>query len=258
MKYLYYCLLAAVALNFSGSIGWSKTKHHAAATERHNATVEPDALNALKRMSAYLGTLDSFELKADTTVDQVFKNGQKLQFGGQVTYKVRRPNGFVIELATDRKLRRFYYDGKSLTQFAPVAGLFAVVPAPPTIREVMQMLSDRYNIVIPMTDLFRWSDPNDKRAEPLISAVYVGYAKINGADTDHYAFREANVDWQVWIEQGDKPLPLKIVITSTALRGEPQFTSEFAWTENSSYGDDTFVFHPAAGNLQIHLSAIDE
>ena len=218
------------------------------------AEVEPKALEALQRMSGYLQTLKSFELKADATMDQVFENGQKLQFGAQVHYKVRRPDGFVIDLVTDRKSRRFFYDGKTFTLSAPNLGLYAGVPAPSTIAEVLQVLDEQYDIYIPMTDLFRWSDPTDKRAEDLISGVYVGYAKIGDRDCDQYAFREASVDWQVWIARGDHPLPLKMVITSTMLDAAPQFVSNLTWTENPEFDDEDFAFKPAEGNSAIQLS----
>lgn len=257
----YLCVVALASLGLT--VGFESVLQPGNAapsdeTAQPQAQVEPEARQALEQMSAYLGTLQTFELKSDTTIDQVFDNGQKLQFDGHVIYKVRRPNGFVIDLSTDRKVRRFYYNGKTFTLVAPVSGLYAEVSAPPTIREVLDVLADDYGIEIPMTDLFRWSDPNDNRAESLISGVYVGYAKINGVDSDHYAFREADVDWQIWIARGDRPLPLKMVITSTTLPAAPQFVSYLTWTENPSYGDETFEFHPGADNFQIEFSESQE
>lgn len=217
------------------------------------AMVEPEALQALQRMSAYLGTIGKFEIKAETTLDQVYRNGQKLQFGGTIEYKVARPDRFMVSVATDRKARKFYYDGKSLTMYGPVAGLYATIDAPPTIRELMDILYTDYDIDLPLMDLFRWSDPNNGRAERLDSGILVGYAKINGVDTQHYAFREGGVDWQVWIAEGDRPLPLKFVITSTWLTGQPQFTSTLKWNERPSFSSDEFSFKPPAGTARIDM-----
>ncbi|MEJ0041147.1 MAG: DUF2092 domain-containing protein [Rhizomicrobium sp.] len=94
-----------------------------AAAPAKNQDVEPEALAALDRMGAYLRTLQSFEIKAVTTTDVVLDDGQKVQFAGTNTYKVRRPNGFVISVANDRKVRQFYYDGKSLTRVLAAHGL---------------------------------------------------------------------------------------------------------------------------------------
>ena len=223
------------------------------ATAATSAAVEPQALQALQRMSAYLGTIGKFEIKADTTLDQVYRNGQKLQFGGTIEYKVARPGGFMISVATDRKVRKFYYDGKTLTMYGPVAGLYATIDAPPTIRELMDVLYTNYDVDLPLMDLFRWSDPNNGRSEHLDSGILVGYAKINGVDTQHYAFREGGVDWQVWIAEGDRPLPLKFVITSTWLSGQPQFTSVLKWDEKPSFSSDEFSFKPPAGTARIDM-----
>src|SRR6478736_4989984 len=76
-----------------------------------DSDIDPDAIEALKRMSAYLGTQTSFELKTDGAFDLVLDDGQRLQFGDNATFKVRRPNGFVIERVGDYKDRRFTYDG---------------------------------------------------------------------------------------------------------------------------------------------------
>ena len=62
-----------------------------------DSDIDPDAIEALRRMSAYLGTQTSFELKSSGAFDLVLDDGQRLQFGDNATFKVRRPNGFVIE-----------------------------------------------------------------------------------------------------------------------------------------------------------------
>src|SRR5262249_37043187 len=83
--------LAPVAAAFAASFGFSlvtpamavqpiKAPHAAAPPSR--ATVDPDALQALNRMGAYLKTLNAFELTSDTTLDLVMDNGQLVQVGG--------------------------------------------------------------------------------------------------------------------------------------------------------------------------------
>ena len=80
-------------------------------SKAETSKVDPDSVAALDKMGAYLRTLSSFELKADTLTDNVLENGQTVQFAGTIDYKVRRPNGFVITVADDRKVRQFNYDG---------------------------------------------------------------------------------------------------------------------------------------------------
>ena len=219
--------------------------------------VDPQVVQALRRMGAYLGSMPTFAILADTTIDDVMNNGQKVQMGGQVLYHVRRPNGLAIELVTDRKVRQFYYDGKSLTVFAPRLGLYATVPAPATIAGTLALAYDKYDIVLPLADLFTWSDANIGRADALRSATYVGYARINGVDTDQYAMREDGVDWQVWIRRGDKPLPVKVAIVSVTDPTQPQYTTNLTWEENPKYTDATFKFDEPKGAHRIEIVEVE-
>ena len=42
--------------------------------------IEPAAMGALKKMGAYLRTLDSFQVRSESTSEEVLTNGEKLQF----------------------------------------------------------------------------------------------------------------------------------------------------------------------------------
>ena len=221
-----------------------------------DSDIDPDAIEALKRMSAYLGTQTNFELKSSGAFDLVLDDGQRLQFGDNATFKVRRPNGFVIERVGDYKDRRFTYDGKQLTVSSPRTAYYAQVEAPPTIRETLALAADRYGIELPLTDLFRWSEPGGGRADDIQEALYVGPALIDGTPTDHYAFREAEVDWQIWIAQGDSPVPRKIVITDRTDPSSPQYTATLSWNFRPAFDAQTFAFQAPAGALPIRLTAL--
>ena len=221
-----------------------------------DSDIDPDAIEALKRMSAYLGTQTNFELKSSGAFDLVLDDGQRLQFGVNATFKVRRPNGFVIERVGDYKDRRFTYDGKQLTVSSPRTAYYAQVEAPATIRETLALAADRYGIELPLTDLFRWSEPGGGRADDIQEALYVGPALIDGTLTDHYAFREAQVDWQIWIAQGASPVPRKIVITDRTDPSSPQYTATLSWNFRPAFDAQTFAFQAPAGALPIRLTAL--
>jgi hypothetical protein len=45
---------------------------------------------------------------------------------------------------------------------------------------------------------------------PLVTdAKYLGTGIIGGVECDHLAFRDADVDWQIWIATGDRPYPCR-------------------------------------------------
>ena len=216
--------------------------------------VEEDALKALKRMGAYLDTLKTFGLTANTTLDVVTVDGQRLQLDGVTNYKVRRPNGFVIDLKSDIKNRTFIYDGKKFTVYAPELKYYSTVDAPGTNAATLDAIYDKYGISLPLEDLFHWN--GDKtREDKLISGFVVGPATIDGVPTEHYAFREKDMDWQVWIAKGDKPLPKKLVIIDRTDPTGPTYVARLAWTENPQLTQQDFNFTPASDAKPIKMMA---
>jgi hypothetical protein len=217
--------------------------------------VEPSALAALRRMSDYLSSLTAFGVKSDTTLDLVTYDGQRLQVDGVANYKVRRPNGFVIEVNTDAKKRTFYYNGKTITVYAPELGYYANAPAPPTIAQTLDALYDRFGISLPLEDLFRWSDPSQHRVDTVKSGFMVGPATVQGVAADQYAFREGDIDWQIWIQHDGQPLPLKLVIVDRTDPSYPAYSAVLTWDTSPALTDADFTFHPDKDAKAIRLTS---
>ena len=217
--------------------------------------VETEAVDALRRMGAFLETVKSFEIRASTSIDEVLESGQKLQFEDAIHLRVRRPDRLWAQVASDRKTREYFYDGKSFTIYGPRNKLYASFDAPPTLREVAATLEEKYGLALPLVDLFRWgTDP--LRAETLLGAMYVGPARIGGTPCDHFAFREKGFDWQVWIQKGDSPLPRKLVITTTDDDTRPQYAVTYDWNLAPALNDAMFTFEPPEGSYRIALREV--
>lgn len=218
--------------------------------------VAPEALQALRRMSAYLSSLPAIELTSNTSLDVVTVHGQRVQLDGVVHYKVRRPNAFNINLDSDHLRRDFFYDGRQFTVYAPTLGYYATVAAPPTIRETLAKIDETFGIELPLEDLFHWNDPTDNPAQNLISGFYVGTATIDGVETDQYAFRQPKVDWQIWIQKGPQPLPRKVVIVDQVDPANPAYTARLSWNTTPSLTADDFTFRPGADAKLIRMSQV--
>jgi hypothetical protein len=214
------------------------------------------AVEALSAMGKYLRSLKSFSLRAETTTDEVLTNGQKVQFGGAVDYSVQIPNRLRADVRTDLRHRQFFYDGKTLTQYAPRLNYYAVVPAPATIAEVTAMAEQQYGVDIPLADLFFWGTEKSG-VEDIKEAAYIGPARIGGKPCDHYAFRQQNVDWQIWIQSGKQPLPCKLLITTTQVPEQPQYTAVLTWNLTPQTGT-TFAFVPPKGAARIEVAPLQQ
>jgi len=219
----------------------------------NEGVIEDEAVDALKEMSDFLKAANTLQITSQGSLDVVTNNGQRIQLDGVTTYKVRRP-GFVIDYTSDIKSRRFIYDGKTFTVYSPKLGYYATVPAPATNREVLDTIYSKFGISLPLDDLFRWGE-GSARIQDLQSAYDVGTATIDGVETDHYAFREKDVDWEVWIQQGDQPFPRKLVIVDRNDPAKPTFIARLTWKLNPAFTDADFQFVPGADAKRIQLAA---
>lgn len=237
-------LLAAAAPAFAAQ---PVMQQESSADER-----DPEAMAALDRMGAALRRLQYFNLHADLTTEDVLASGQKLQFGGSVDIVTRRPNRMRLALKLGEGERQLYYDGKTATLFAPGPKYYAVFDAPPTVRETVELAAERYGIEIPLADMFSWGEDPEltKRVE---SAFYAGKEMIGGHMCEHYAVRQALVDWQLWIRESADALPCKLVITATYDASMPQYTAVYSWNLDSPAADDAFAFKPPEGAQQIQF-----
>jgi hypothetical protein len=190
----------------------------------NEGVIEDGAIDALKEMSAYLMTAKTLGITSQGSLDVVTNDGQRIQLDGTTTYKIRKP-GFVIDYDSDIKSRRFIYDGKTFTVYSPKLGFYATAPAPAPTRKCWTRSTAS------SASRFRWricsagataAMPTGLQA--LKSAYEVGSRDHRRRGTDHFAFREDDVDWEVWIQQGDQPLPRKLVIVDRTDPSRPTFT----------------------------------
>jgi len=223
------------------------------------ADTEPEidlsVLAELERMGTYLRTLKTFQLKADVVTEDVRTDGQKVQTLRVVDLVARRPNRLYADITNDRQRRLLFYDGAHFTLYAPRSTFYATVDAPPSIERLVDELEDKYNIELPLVDLFRWGTP-ESDVDELTSAIDLGPSAVNGVTCEQYAFRQEGIDWQLWIERGQYPLPCRIVITTLTDDARPQHTATYSWNLAPSIDDETFVFRKPADAKSIPIAEV--
>jgi hypothetical protein len=212
--------------------------------------IEPAAMDALDRMGAYLRTLKAFQVRADVTTEDVLSDGEKLQLAHTTNLLAHLPNKLLSDTKGDSSDQLILFDGKSFTLYARRAGYYATVPAPATVLELIDEVRQKYGIDIPLVDLFLWGGPHATTNE-ITSATDFGPGEVSGVTCEHYAYRQPGLDWQVWIQLGDYPLPRKLVLTTLTDDARPQHTSVLQWNLAPSFNEATFVFEPPQGAHEI-------
>ncbi|TXL71106.1 DUF2092 domain-containing protein [Vineibacter terrae] len=217
--------------------------------------VDPAAVAALRRMGEHLVSLRSFEIQTTISIEYVLENNQKILIGGTSHYRVRRPDRLRVDLTTDTLDRVFQYDGKQLVVTAPKEKFFARLDAKPTVRETLSWVAQTFGVEVPLADLFDWGTPDAPEGD-IREGFRIGKALVGGVECDHWAFRGADVDWEVWIRAGDSPLPLKLSIVTTADTVRPRYEAVLSWSEAVEFPDDIFVHAPIADAKRIEFLPI--
>lgn len=212
------------------------------ATPAANA-VDPAAVQALQKMGAYLQTLRTFEAQVDLSGERVLQDGQKLLHMATAKVDVQRPNMLRAEMRSARSARDLIYDGKTVVLYLPEQKYYSKAPFTDNLDALGNRLQERYGIELPVADLFLWGTPQAP-LENMTSAMNAGQDVVDNEVCDHYAFRQGNVDWQIWIATGARPLPRKLVIINRADEARPQSVSLIRWRVNPGFRESRFTFTP--------------
>ena len=175
--------------------------------------VEPEAEMTMRAMSAYLSGLQSFAADYDVDMEYVTRDAEKLQFSASGKIEVSRPDKVHMVRHGGFADLELYFDGKKITLLGTRANAYGELEAKGTIGDALDALRSEMGLELPGGDLLL---PNvyDVLMADTHSGAYWGTTRVGGIECHYLAFRGADVDWQIWISTGDKPLPIKLVITS--------------------------------------------
>lgn len=225
---------------------------HAQQTSAVNPEIEEQAMAVLKRMAEFLTQAQRFSVTVDTGFDVVQDSGQKIEFGETRQIVLRRPDHVRIE-ATKRNGSKsgMFFDGTDLAAFNTKENVYATVARPGTVDEAIAYFLNDLDMRLPLAELLS-SHLAKTLSEHVRAAAYVEPSQIAGVPCDHLALRGDQADLQLWVAQGNQPLPRRLVITYTREDGRPQFWAQFSeWNLAPEVPDALFVFTPPAGAAKI-------
>ena len=219
--------------------------------------IDPQAEKMLRQMADYLASLKSFKVQSSSVDEMVTTAGQKVQLASESQIYVQRPNRLRSQQVGAANGMGFWYDGKTMTLTCPSSKTYATVPAPPTLDAAIDAARKKFQIEAPGADLL-YSRPYEILTEQVTGGRFIGRETIGGEVVNHLAFTGEEVDWQIWIQDGPQPLPLRFVITTKTIKSQPAFTVQLSnWEPQASLGDSTFAFQAPseATRVQAFTSA---
>lgn len=113
-------ILILPALVLGGGSGRADTKATAPPPAAGDSPIDPQAKDALTRMSEFFKSLSAFSIREDITREQVIDGDLKVEKASTADVVARRPNGLKAEVVgDDGKAHSIFYDGKTLSIFMP-------------------------------------------------------------------------------------------------------------------------------------------
>jgi hypothetical protein len=82
--------------------------------------------------------------------------------------------------------------------------------------------------------------------------IVVGDTEIDGDPVTHLAFRQPDVDWQLWVSKS-QGLPRKILITTRYEVGDPQYQAVMRWNLQPKFAANEFTFVPGKDVTEIKV-----
>jgi len=224
--------------------------------EETTAELDLEARAILMEMAAFISRVPAFSVTLRSAYDAIQEDGQYIEFGERRHVLLQRPDQLRVETErSDGEHNLVLFDGDKITGFKADDNIFAQVEKPGTIDETLIYLVRDLQFKLPLARMLHTGFA--QQLEKMITAVsYVEENVLFDVVTDHLAVRAENIDMQLWVAQGDEPLPRRIVITYMNAPGQPQFRGDFTdWSLAPKVAADSFTFTPPADAEQVPVIA---
>jgi hypothetical protein len=219
--------------------------------------VDKAAVQILQQMTDYVGGLYQFSVKTENDLEDVLDAGHRIDFDVYASVTVARPNKLRAERKGALIDQVFYYDGKTLTLYNPVDNVYATEPAPETVEGLLDYVRESLGIMIPASDLV-YHNAFKLLMQDVDFAMVVDKTVINGVECNHLLFSRPGVDFQVWVADGDRPLPMKYVVTDTANPGMVSITTVMSgWNVAPAVADARFTFVAPTGAKKVGFMPLE-
>jgi len=193
----------------------------------------PDPFETFKTMTDYLEDLDEFAFSTRSESDQVLESGETVQVSSRRTVSLDRDNDkLAVTVETDGEKMHALYDGNTFTFFSRSQNLYVQLDMPDSVDDALSTLATDYGFAPPLADML-YSEIYDSMISRTLTGQYVGLHQVNMEDCHHLAFTETGIDWEIWINAGDEPIPEKFSITYKNQPGSPRFTATLVRWEDT-------------------------
>ncbi|MEP4146112.1 MAG: DUF2092 domain-containing protein [Halioglobus sp.] len=209
------------------------------------------AIEVLKAMSAYTASLDQIVIRGAAFNDARLGAGLVVANSNEVTMTIDRPGSMHISSFDGVNQKHIYFHQGNLTVYSSENSFYGQANIPKEIEAAADFAIEELDLEAPLMDLI-YRDLSTQLAKSDDSVIYLAdKSRVAGVDCHHLVIRGPEIDLQVWIEEGDRPLPRKIAMTSKWESGSPRFTANLAWDTAPKISLEEFNFKVPEGAVNI-------
>ncbi|HKD47698.1 MAG TPA: DUF2092 domain-containing protein [Rhizomicrobium sp.] len=217
-----------------------------------------DALRILKAMSDYVAAQKNISASYNSDVDVVTSSLQKITFASSGKLVISRPDKIYVTRTGGFADVVMNFDGKTFTILGKNLNAYTQIDSPGTIDNLVDRIRDNTTAEFPGADIFS-ANAYGELTEGLLDSRHIGRGVVNGVPCDLLAFRTPDVDWQIWVQVGDKPIPRKYVITSKTVAQAPEYTIMITdWRTDAPADANQFVFNPPKGATKVAIEQMQQ
>ena len=247
-----------VALLLAGGLAYAQQpapRKQAPAAAAETET-QAQARAILMRMADFLAGAQRFSVTVRAGYDAVQKSGQRIEFGDMRKVTVSRPDRLRMEGERSDGVKTLtVFNGKEIVLIDAASNVYATAPQPGGLDDTIFHFVKDLGMRLPLAVLLVSQLPAElKQRVRLVD--YVEKTNIHGTPSHHLAARTDMVDFQIWVADGDTPLPQRVVITYKKDKGEPQYWAQFSnWNLAPAISDSTFLAKPPDGAQKVAFAA---
>jgi hypothetical protein len=209
------------------------------------------AIEVLKSMSAYTASLDRVFIGGITFTDARLGGGLIVSNSNEVTLSIDRPGSLHIGSFDGVQSKELYFHEGTLTVFNSERNFYAQASIPKDVEAAMEFALEELEVEAPLMDFIR-RDASTHLIGSQDAVLYLtDKARVAGVDCHHIAIRGEETDVQLWVEEGDQPVPRRIMITSKWEGGAPRFVAHLVWNSKPVFKQDIFEFKAPEGSMNI-------
>jgi hypothetical protein len=220
---------------------------------------DPDtrARSILEQSARFISAAPQLRLRAKVAWDVILETGERVEMGSTRTITIRRPDrGRVSGERRDGGRMEFFFDGQTATTYRVDRQRYARVELPGRLDAALDHLLLERGFRAPLAAL-TYSDLAAVLLPRAETARYIGLETLDGVRCHHLAFGNPDIDWQLWVEEGKRPVFCRLVVVYKTDPGAPKFCAKFAeWDLSPEVPDSLFEFSPPEGAQEAPLEDV--